>query len=348
MNSGFSNDRELLADRAKARNAELGITGRLFHFGGHFIQILEGQPDRVAALYEEISTGDDAHDLLGLLDNIVVRRTFDCWSMQTVHSGGRPRRWGRSPPGRPVAAEASPEGAKAASSRTRSIEQLARQMEQGRSRHLRVEPRQLRSRNTVERLIEAVGNVLARTKSIQQLTLDAMAAQANVTPQSAYRYFANIDELIRASVRRTQASWYGQMLDFMMRESPADDFDMASAYVEFIVEHSDSEIGVAPKLVREVLTRYHDIDYEAARGVSGMTCALLPAGRRIGVAEMTAGLTALLAVAKSLALRDPAELRGAAVREMMIDIFLGALNRPHRPDVGLADGVAQKGRPSPP
>jgi len=66
---------------SRANNAAAGITGILLHDGQRFLQIIEGEVDRVQALYQVIA-GDDRHaGLSPLLQRCVPRRDFAEWRM---------------------------------------------------------------------------------------------------------------------------------------------------------------------------------------------------------------------------------------------------------------------------
>ena len=70
-----------LLKRARNRNAELGVTGVLLYHTGAFLQVLEGAPAVVTALYEKIE-GDNRHDRVVVLQRrMVTERSFSEWSM---------------------------------------------------------------------------------------------------------------------------------------------------------------------------------------------------------------------------------------------------------------------------
>lgn len=67
--------------RARAHNAEAGITGMLLYRQGRFIQFLEG-PDRdVHALFEVIHSDPRHESVRVLLDEPIERRQFEEWTM---------------------------------------------------------------------------------------------------------------------------------------------------------------------------------------------------------------------------------------------------------------------------
>ncbi len=316
---------ERIARRAQVRNADLGITGCLFYFGRHFVQVLEGHFDDVGRLYGTMVSDARHPNVIGLVDNIVQTRTFSNWSVRDVRS-----RESRPAP-RPVE-QFDVLDVLATPARASTVQLLTRNFDRQISSHLRVAPQQQRARRTVERLLDAADGMISSAATFDRLTLEAAAANAGVTQQSAYRYFANIDDLIRATVRRMQAHWHARFLDFMAQQGLASEAEIANAAVAFVAATYGSQIRASTRLKRDILRSYHDIEYDAAWTVAdAISRSVADAGAaplRIPVPEMAAGLVALWAVAKSLALRDAAQLARPGAQHMMAGIFLAALGGP--------------------
>jgi hypothetical protein len=72
--------RELLA-KARANNVSLGITGMLLHQQGAFLQMLEGEPAAVDAVFAKIEKDRRHGAILVLTRTEVGGRTFPDWSM---------------------------------------------------------------------------------------------------------------------------------------------------------------------------------------------------------------------------------------------------------------------------
>lgn len=326
---------ERIARRAQIRNADLGITGCLFYFGGHFVQVLEGHFDDVDRLYGTMVSDARHPDVIGLVDNIVQARTFSNWSMKFIRGADLAHARGREfrPPPRPVE-QFDVMDVMETPARASSVQLLTRDFDRQISSHLRIMPQQQRARRTVERLLDAAHGMISSSGTFDRLTLETAAANAGVTQQSAYRYFANIDDLIRAALRRMQAHWHARFLDFMAHQRFESEIEVANAAVAFIARTYETQISASTRLKRSILRSYHDIEYDAAWTVSdAISRSLAGAGApslRISVPEMAAGLTALWAIAKSLTLRDAAQLGRPAVQHMMADIFLAALGVPWR------------------
>lgn len=318
---------ERIAHRTRNRNADLGITGCLFYFGRYFVQVLEGHIGDVDRVYGTIVSDTRHSNVIGLVDNIVQARAFSNWSLKFV--GGASPQVARSrerppPPGSTKRFDVAGARADAA-----AFQRLAGDFELHTTRHLRVVPQQPRARQTVERLLDSVNRMISSSVTLDGLSLETAAANAGVTPQSAYRYFANIEDLVRAGVRRMQAHWHARFLDFMMLQTFESEVDIANATVAFIAETYETQVRASGKLKDEILRNYHDVDYDAAWVLSDAIVASIvgtdaPPLRGRG-AEIAAGLTALWAVAKSLVLRDAALLGRPAVQYTMAAIFLAAL-----------------------
>lgn len=75
------NDLLELLTAARAHNAEQGITGLLLYQDGHFLQVLEGEMEKVRALFKHICE-DDRHTQIALLfEELVSQPQYPDWSM---------------------------------------------------------------------------------------------------------------------------------------------------------------------------------------------------------------------------------------------------------------------------
>lgn len=81
---------QFLADRATENNGRLEVTGLLTYFGGTFLQILEGRPDRVDRLLEYIWR-DPRHAQFQVLHVVpIAHRRFSGWNMGILDIHDRP------------------------------------------------------------------------------------------------------------------------------------------------------------------------------------------------------------------------------------------------------------------
>lgn len=70
-----------LLNHSRERNAERGVTGILMYCKHHFLQILEGPEEEVAALFEKISHDERHKEIRILLRQSAERRDFTQWQM---------------------------------------------------------------------------------------------------------------------------------------------------------------------------------------------------------------------------------------------------------------------------
>lgn len=74
-------DMEQLMQQARVDNAVNGITGCLIYYNGGFIQIIEGEKERILMLFEKIKLDKRHTDVHLFSDNEITERTFHSWGM---------------------------------------------------------------------------------------------------------------------------------------------------------------------------------------------------------------------------------------------------------------------------
>jgi len=65
----------------RENNARLGITGMLLYKDGHFMQLLEGEAEPLAELFQHIVRDPRHRGVITLLEEEVAGRSFGEWSM---------------------------------------------------------------------------------------------------------------------------------------------------------------------------------------------------------------------------------------------------------------------------
>jgi hypothetical protein len=81
-------DMVMLMEQARRFNSGLQITGMLAFSRDHFMQVLEGAPDRVNMLYHRIAR-DPRHHTLSLIDySAIDGRAFSDWNMAALDVAG--------------------------------------------------------------------------------------------------------------------------------------------------------------------------------------------------------------------------------------------------------------------
>ncbi|MDX1452285.1 MAG: BLUF domain-containing protein [Oleiphilaceae bacterium] len=74
-----------LLEVAKRNNSHVDITGNLIFNGGRFLQVLEGDQDKVKRLFDEIAQ-DPRHESVKLIYfEPAERRAFSRWSMNMIN-----------------------------------------------------------------------------------------------------------------------------------------------------------------------------------------------------------------------------------------------------------------------
>jgi hypothetical protein len=76
--------------KARERNTAIEVSGVLLYQGGTFLQVLEGETDRVGAIYERIGRDTRHRDVLLLHRRVVAERNFGDWE-HGVRRHRRPR-----------------------------------------------------------------------------------------------------------------------------------------------------------------------------------------------------------------------------------------------------------------
>lgn len=83
MNPGELGD---VLETSRRNNARADITGLLCHYDGSFMQFLEGEADRVEALYARISRDRRHSQMLRVYTVDIPSRAFGDWSMGVVRA----------------------------------------------------------------------------------------------------------------------------------------------------------------------------------------------------------------------------------------------------------------------
>ena len=79
-----------LLTKSRENNSRLGITGMLLFKDGNFLQVLEGEREKVHDLYQRIRRDPRHSKLTGLFEGSLTERDFPDWSMG-FHDLGSPQ-----------------------------------------------------------------------------------------------------------------------------------------------------------------------------------------------------------------------------------------------------------------
>lgn len=70
-----------IVEKARENNTSLGITGMLLYIGDKFIQVLEGDEDKVRDLFMKIAADNRHQFVKRVLEGHVKERQFSSWTM---------------------------------------------------------------------------------------------------------------------------------------------------------------------------------------------------------------------------------------------------------------------------
>lgn len=74
-----------ILEKAREKNARLGITGMLLYRGGNFLQVLEGEDESVRELYKVIRQDQRHKRVMLIAERPVSERNFAEWKMAFVN-----------------------------------------------------------------------------------------------------------------------------------------------------------------------------------------------------------------------------------------------------------------------
>ena len=311
-----------LTRETRANNDPHEVAQLLVYTNGRFIQLLEGQADAVAQAYERITADPRHHSVTTILSRDAPERLFpELAIFPAAESAASPLDHGDSEVDRADHAGNYAE--------TASLSDLIASSSAGAVQNsLRVMPRQPRAIATVDRLLLAAER-LVTSSGPNNLTVQDVAVEANVTPQTAYRYFQNTDDLLRVFVSRRQALVLQQIRKNLLYDHFTSQADLANRMIDFMFDALQKKRAVPQAFWHFVLSRHHDLQYGE---IWLLADAVLDAMRRCDIAaagvtrvEVAAGLTATIAAAKGIALQDAAFFRTPACRTLLRGLFRSAL-----------------------
>lgn len=76
-----STDIEQILETSRSDNGASGVTGCLIFYNGKFIQILEGEEDKVREIYGKIRSDKRHRNVRLIAENAMKERTFSEWGM---------------------------------------------------------------------------------------------------------------------------------------------------------------------------------------------------------------------------------------------------------------------------
>ena len=190
----------------------------------------------------------------------------------------------------------------------------------------RRKPVQRRSQEMVERVLGAATRVLER-EGYAQMTTNRVAAEAEVSIGSLYRYFADKDEIFETLRSRSSDRVTGRLTDAMTRAAGKAPYDGARHVVAALVDVLCEEAAVTRALINEVPLGAHtntlpEIELRLAQFTRVVAMQRLP---DIDEAELDARLYLAMGVALSSCLRIAFAVPDHLDPEHLIDLVAGML-----------------------
>lgn len=196
------------------------------------------------------------------------------------------------------------------------------------ARSLRIRPRQERSIRSVERILSAGAEIALRQRGMKGISIEKIAKAAGVTPQAAYRYFKDADELIRTVLRCIVVREHERFVALLSDRLLSGEAEMAAAVVGTVLDTCERLYRFPTYLQEEVLLEYRQVGYDASllMAESVGTCA-----DRLDVRQWLDGVTASVAIMATIAVatsffsRKSAPLRGSRLEDTLTSLFVSVL-----------------------
>jgi AcrR family transcriptional regulator len=316
------NDLDNLVGEIRARDDPGHVAQRLVYTNGRFIQVLEGPYDAVELAYARIAGDSRHHSLAMIVDRQAPDRIFPEMAIfstpDTLESPSGIWDGETDPPNLAVNQTPPPS----------LLALLASASAGAITNTLRVVPRQPRAIDTVDRILIAVERLVARSGP-SKLTVRDAAIEANVTSQTAYRYFQDTDDLLRGIVSRRQGVMLQRVRTNLQQGQFTSEADIADSMISFLVEALRKRPLAPQAFWRFVLRRHHDLQYDE---IWSMAEDVLAAMRRCNIpsahitrVEVASSLIGTIAAAKGIALNDPAFFGNPSCRALLRAVLQSAL-----------------------
>jgi AcrR family transcriptional regulator len=194
-------------------------------------------------------------------------------------------------------------------------------------RNLRVLPRQVRSIDSVERIISAAAAMTFRQRTTT-ISIEKVSMEAGVTPQAAYRYFKDADDLVEMGLRCIVVREHEQVIRLLSRRVLSDDAEMARAVVGIVIE-SCVRLSQSPAHLQDAIFRhYRQVGYDASLLISELLCRDVDGTdvrRSLDVVKASVALTMITAVATSFFSRRIVPPQHDRLEDLLANLFVGVL-----------------------
>lgn len=207
-------------------------------------------------------------------------------------------------------------------------------------RNFRVRPRQARSIESVERILSTAARMMFRQRGFDGISIERVANEAGVTPQAAYRYFKDPDELIRTSLRCFVIRQHERIVMLLSGREIPELTGLARAVADIVLEACGSFMNFPDHVRESTLQEYRQVGYDASAKISGLICKDVGASdvrRSLDGVKMSLAYTAITAVATSLFSQRIPPLRESKIEDILAAVFLSVLQSSGSPFEALRE-----------
>ncbi len=313
-----------LVTSATKKNRQIGVTGRLIYEGNRFVQLIEGPHAVIGDLYGVIEADKRHRHVLCLIDREIDIPSYSDWAHLVPGADAGERLAFAANLQRPGKGPDLNYRLRDDSLFTLTQTRLGALLLD----KLRIKPSQQRASEKVDQLFTAAEATIERD-GLGALSLDSTAREANVSLQSAYRYFTNTDAFLRAITRRRQVTGTNHALQDLARTTFRDEEHIVTWMVERLADALLVAHGRYPTILRTMYQRHTDVfddgmwivadAMRAAMARCGIPCA------HLGDEQLALGLSGMAAAIRTAFLKDALLLRSPRVRAGLVAAFLATL-----------------------
>jgi AcrR family transcriptional regulator len=310
-----------LVEQARIANGRNGITGVLAYQRRQFVQILEGPEPAVEKLFDSIARDQRHHKMCLLLRRDVPNRAFPAWSMAVRGEQDEAEAADIA-----YAIRALPESP--ALSQMALADILHAPVAQD-APELRHPAQQDRARETIERLFRAARSLVLHGGAAA-LTVPRVVQEAGVSQPTFYRYFGDVNDLMRAGVRKVALRRAREWAEVIDRHHFASDANLADMVASLGTGNFMKVRGLPPPLAQAILPHVNALATEAAATLAPAVlraiarCDLAP-GVAPDESAISAMLAGMLSAAVAMASTDATLLRSDDTRRIAAGMLLGGL-----------------------
>jgi AcrR family transcriptional regulator len=291
-----------------------------------FIQVLEGAPGVVGALYDRILADTRHRDVVVVLDGAIQARAFSDWSMRLLGEDDL------SPTEQAIAVQAlgSVDTGKGPPRRAWTTKDLlAGPVGVPLAGAFRGKPRDAKDLETIDRLLEAAETIMLRQGALDHQSLDEVAHAARIPQRTAHRYFKDLDDLLHFGVWRILAIEHQNFLNVMVSHPFESRSDVALAIVDFVTRTAQDRPGLTRTMNQQIRRDAHVFTCESAWSLADAICVATPRPgwpcTEVGPEALAVGLAATASSAWAFMERGAPRRDASPIEDRLLPICDAAL-----------------------